>query len=400
MNVLKIGIFTDSYPPSLDGVATSVYASARELKKRGHDVYIIAPAQPHRTDFKHVYRILSVQLYKEPPIRWGVEIPQLSTVQVSLLDFDLIHGHSGGPISLMGWQIAQIRDIPFIETYHTMWRHYRHYFPVPVLWKPWVLNKLCGYFGNHCDALVAPSEKVKKELELIGVKKPVYVVPSGIDLEEYQEERTENFLHKLLGLEAQIKILLSVGRFEREKNDDFLIKSFALVVKTHPKTVLVLIGQGRDEEKLKALTYMLEISDSVFFLSTGIGHGDMPKVYRDSYLFLFSSKTETQGLAIVEALATGVPVVALKDKAFEGTLFDGQNCLLSEENERLFAKKVSHLLENTHLHQKLSNNAEKMVQNFSAENTASKLESVYEDVLLRHKMTVENLWEKFIKAVI
>ncbi len=398
---LKIGIFTDSYLPSHDGVATSVYSSARELRKLGHEIYIIAPDQHHHKDFKNVYRLLSIQLYKEPPIRWGLEIPQPSLFKISNLEFDVIHGHSGGPISLLGWQIAQIRSVPFVETYHTMWRHYGHYFPISSLWKPRILKKICAIFGNDCDALIAPTEKVKKELISYGVKKPVYIVPSGIDLEEYEnEEVKKNFLHHKLGIDGDKKILLTVGRFEHEKNDPFLLRAFAKIEKNYPDCVLVMIGEGRDEPSLKKLAESLNIAEKVYFVDKGIEHAEMPKVYKDGYLFLFASQTESQGLAIVEALASGVPVVAVADDAYIGVVEDNQNGYLSSKEESVFCEKVVKLLNDSQLHKQFSVAAKTSAEKFSAEKTVKKLETVYFDVLSTHKMNMENFWQKTIKAII
>ena len=121
---MKIGFFTDSYLPMHDGVATSTHTYAEELKRRGHDVYIIAPKHPRYKDKeKHIYRLTSVKLFV-PEFRFALQIPQKSLLHTIKTDFDLIHGHNGGPISFLGWELARARNIPYVLTYHTFWSHY------------------------------------------------------------------------------------------------------------------------------------------------------------------------------------------------------------------------------------------------------------------------------------
>lgn len=376
---MKIGFFTDSYLPSPDGVATSVESSAKELQKLGHEVSIIAPNQPHTKDREHIYRLLSIRIVKAPDVWWALEVPQPALFKIANLEFDIIHGHSGGPVSFLGWQLAQLHTIPFVETYHTLWKYYRHYLPNPDLVKLWMVKKFTAYVGNDCDAMIAPTFKAKKDLVADGVKKPVYIVPNGIYIENFSG-REKGYLHKRLHISADKKILLTVGRLHKEKAIDFLITSFKEVKKTFPDTVFVIIGKGHNEAYLKKMAETLQLTDSIYFAGS-IPYADMPSAYADTDLFLFASTTETQGMVVVEALASGVPVIAVKDNAFVDVIENEINGYLVDKDTGQFAKKIKTVLHDEIVLKKLSHNARKSAEQFSIDYTTRILEQVYQEII-------------------
>lgn len=387
---MKIGMFTDSYLPARDGVATSVAATAHALTQRGHEVYIIAPAHPHVKDTAHVYRIFSVQIYKEPEIRVALEIPQLALLKISVIDFDIIHGHSGGPISFMGWQLARARNIPFIETYHTLWKYYQHYIFFPKLLTPGLIKKISVLFGNDCDAIIAPTDKVKKELLSYGIRTPIYVVPSGIEMEQF-EHTNKGYLHATLRLPSTCRIILSVGRLEKEKSMDFLITAFSMAYADCPNTVLVLVGEGRDKEKLQCLARAFHIEQAVLFTGA-VPYRLMPSIYSDADLFVFASQTEAQGLVIMEALAAGLPVLAVDDAAFDGVIRDGFNGYTLKKNSSLFAQKMITLMGTKPLRMKLAYHAITTAHKHSASQTALSLEQIYRELIDQKKHQTPPSW--------
>ena len=126
---MRIGFFTDGFLPQPNGVATSVFEAARELERRGHEVFIVAPRYPGFVDKNiNVIRLTSIKIFEEPEMRIALNIPDRGLRKIMSMDFDLIHGHSGGPVTFLGFQVARAKKIPYVATYHTLWNKYTHYF--------------------------------------------------------------------------------------------------------------------------------------------------------------------------------------------------------------------------------------------------------------------------------
>ncbi len=378
---MKIGIFTESYIPQLDGVATSVHAQAKELEKLGHEVYVIAPRYPKYKDKRNVIRLISVKVYEKPLVRIGLQIPQRSLLKILQIDFDVIHGHSGGPITFLGWQIAHMKKIPYVATYHTMWNRYAHYLLKGAI-KPRMLEISSVLFGNVCDCLIAPTGKVKDELKQYGVKKPIHVIPSGVEVERFTKQK-EGYLRRKVGLKKTDKILLSVCRLGKEKSVDFLIKTFKDVYAVDQSAYLVIVGDGGEKLKLMELAEKLGISDRVKFTG-GIPNIRIPEVYADADVFLFASTTETQGMVILEAMASKLPVVAVVDKAFKDIVIDNYNGYLVKKNTKIFAKQIVTILHDNSLRHTLGVNGRKTAEENSVHNTTATLEAVYKDLIAEY----------------
>ncbi len=375
---MRIGFFTDGFLPQPHGVTTSVLESAKELERRGHEVYIIAPKYPGYVDRnKKVIRLTSLKVHKTPETRISLNLPDKALRKIMSMDFDIIHGHSGGPTTLLGWEVARAKKIPFVVTYHTLWNRYTHYFLKGKVVGPRVMERATKIFGNQTDFLIAPTGRVEKELRSYGVKKPVEVVPSGIDVEAFKNEE-KGFLREKIKNQKD-PIILFVGRLGREKSVDFLIRSFKYVHDNLPSTQFVIVGDGVDRKKLENLASKLKVLSNIHFL----GHIDMSlmrKVYKDAEVFVFSSTTETQGLVVPEALASGVPVVAVDDPAFE-CIESGKNGYLVEKDPKEFALKTLSILENKDLRKQMGQYAFESAQTFSVKNTVDSLENVYFEVL-------------------
>lgn len=380
---MTIGFFTDSYYPFLDGVATSVEACAKALEKRGHKVYVIAPRYPkHKDKDKNIYRLTSIK-FLSSQARLALQLPERSLLKVLRIDFDIIHGHSGGAATLIGLQIAKARNIPYIATYHTLWNRYTHYFLKGRVVKPKMIESSSRIFGNLCTMLIAPTQRVKHELLNYGVNRPIKVVPSGINLEDFRNH-PKGFLRKKTKIGMDKKILLYVGRLGKEKSVDFLIRSSKHVFDQAKDVVLVLVGAGDEKERLRKLAKELGVDKQVYFVG-GVKNINIPRIYADADIFVFSSETETQGMVIVESLASGVPVVAVNDPAFENIVVSGKNGYLVKKNESSFSAKVLELLKDENKRDKFSKAAIKSAEKFSIDIMAEKLEKYYLTLLESHQ---------------
>lgn len=377
---MKIGFFTDAYFPQVNGVVTSVYETAKELKNRGYEVVIIAPSYPNYKDKKseNVVRLSSLLLHKKLNIRLATHFPDRNLFNLYKDKFDIIHSHGGGTISLLGLEMARIKKIPVVFTYHTLWNKYTHYFLKGAV-RPKVVEKVSRIMCNRFTAIIAPTDSIKNELISYGVKKPIRVIPSGVDFKKFKV-KNKGFLRKKLKLKKENKILLFIGRLGKEKSIDLLIEAFALIAKEDRNTVFVIVGEGTEKKNLENLASLLGIGNKVYFTGN-VDFEDMPFVYKDADLLLFSSKTETQGLVILEAMASGLPVIAVKDAIYKGIIKDNVNGILVNNDKEEFSRGCLNFL-NKPIHKiRLSDNAVKFVEEFSISTTAETLEKLYKKLI-------------------
>ncbi|MBI4089469.1 MAG: glycosyltransferase [Candidatus Levybacteria bacterium] len=375
---VKIGFFTDAYYPQVNGVVASVHDTAEELRKKGHRVLIIAPRYPNYEDQDGVVRLSSISVQKSLNIRLATHFPEKALINLYKEQFDIIHSHGGGVISLLGLELASIKKIPIVFTYHTAWGEYSHYFFKGLI-KPGILNFMSKIFCNHCDSIVAPSEKIKKELLSFGVEKPISVIPTGLDLEKFKKGE-KGYLKKQLNIKESNKILLTVGRLGAEKSIDFLIKSFGIISRKNKNVVLVIVGDGPDKQSLQELANSLGLKEKVYFFGN-TDPNNMPSVYTDADIFLFASTTETQGLVIPESMACGTPAVAVSDTVLQNIIKNKRNGIITEKDLNKYSQAVLELLINEKYLSELSKNAKTDSSEFSITKTTSTLEGLYSSLI-------------------
>ncbi len=383
---MKIAFFTDSYYPDISGLSISLENFIKTLRLQGHEVYLFAPHVQGYADYdKKIFRVRSLKvLDSEPAVRFPVLIPSTTFQKMFSLNFDIVHAHGNGAFSLLGYQIARLKGVPFVLTFHTVHTKYTHYLFNGRIIKPRAVAAGLKLFANLCDGVVAPSEKMKKELIKVGFKGEIEVIPSFINLEMYRKVE-KGFLHRKLGLADSTPILLSVGRLGKEKNFPFLLKVFQLLYRDNRDIHFAIVGQGPDRDKLKKLSDSLGIGERVHFTGK-VDPYEMPKVYADGDIFLFASDSETQGMCILEAAAAGLPFVVVRDDAFGDVVHDGVNGFTTSEDKIEFTDKVKLLLQDSNLRKKFGQASKKLASgNFEGEKISSHLTEYYSGVLARRK---------------
>lgn len=395
---MKIGVFTDAYFPQVNGVVTSVYQAVQELRRRGHDVYIITSRYPNYKDDKknNVIRLSSFLINRKLNIRLATHFPEKELFDLYKMDFDIIHGHSGGTISLLGLEIAKIKKIPFVFTYHTLWAKYTHYLLNGFLIKPKIIKAISRIFCNRCTVIIAPSKKIEEELLSYGVKKPIRIIPSGLDLISFLNIK-KGFLREKIKAKDTDKILLYAGRLGKEKSIDFLIKAFEIISKKNKNVIFAIVGDGPQKEELEELTKKLGLEEKIYFTGN-IQPSYMPSIYYDSYLFLFASQTETQGLVLLEAMASGLPAVAIDDLAVTDIIKNNKNGIISNKDINEYAKSTLQLLDDNNFRNKLAGNAKEDVQKFSIIKTVDALEKLYSEYIISPKVLSAHLISIVIPA--
>lgn len=382
---MKIAFFTDTYYPDLNGVTVSVSNFAKELRKKGHKVYIFAPKieGKHKDKDKNLIRLPSFKILSkvEPQIYTPTIWPNKEFREMFTEDFDIIHAHGNGPYSLLGYSIGKIKRIPFVMTFHTIHTHYTHYIFNGKIITPRMVSMGLKTFAHRCSLVITPSEKMKKELLSYGVKKQIHVIPNFLEGDRFKKNK-KGYLHKLLNLPKETPIILTVGRIGKEKNIDFILKVFREVCKTDTKSHLVVVGRGPESDNLITLSKKLGIEKRVHFTG-GIDYEFMPLVYKDATLFVFASYTETQGVCVLEASASGIPLVINNDGAFKGMVDDGVNGYILPLNISKFSEKIVKLLEDKDLRDKMGRKAEIIAEkNFDASKITTELINIYNKIVV------------------
>lgn len=378
---MKIGFFTETYFPQLNGVSVSLAFIKSELEKNGHQVYVFAPKVPGYKDTENnIIRLRSLTVLNSEPEQ-KLPISAIDFRKVLQLKLDVVHGHGGGFVSILGYELALTKGYPYVLTYHTYIEKYLHYFFLKSkkITLP-IAKKGSRLICNLSDVVIVPSQKMKTILRGYGVKKEISVIPNPISLESFVKGKM-GFLRKKLNIDTDKVILLTVSRLGQEKNIDFLIKSFLKVYEKSKNVVLVIVGLGPEEARLKALVKKLALEEKVFF--TGfIDTKQMPQVYSDSDIFVFASTTETQGLVVLEAAACQLPLIVVKDEAFNDPIKDGFNGYMVEEKVDLFAEKVLDLVSDNEKRKQFGINSSQHVRSvFDQAKIIKQFEKVYNEAI-------------------
>lgn len=386
---MKIGLFTDTYYPQINGVATSVLMLKENLEKLGHKVYVFTTTDPkaERRE-KNVYRVASVPFKSSR--RVGLFYNPRLAKHIRKLNLDIIHTHTEFTLGIFGRVMARELDIPLLHTYHTIYENYTHY-----IVKLGALNtiaksaarKFSARFCNSADKVIVPTEKIKDLLISYNVKKEISIIPTGIELDKfsrfYNDSDMINKLKADLNINPNDKVILYIGRISEEKSIDQILIAMQLYFKDKDDVKLVLIGDGPDKISLEEKAKELGIYNQTIFA------GERPwdeigMYYQLGDVFVSASQSETQGLTYIEALASGVPVVAKADRCLEGVIKEGVNGYTYHIMEELYHYLDSILFDDLEKN-RLSVGAIKSIDKFSGANFALAIEEEYIDIIKTKK---------------
>lgn len=382
---MKIGFFTDGYLPSLHGVTISIETFRKNLENFGNQVFVFAPAaENYKDENPRIIRFKSVKVFPEKETYFALPfLPQNHQLrEIIKIKLNICHAHSPFNLGFLGKFISLWKKIPLVYTHHTLYSEYAKFYLKENLITPYLARVWSTWFSNLSDLVIAPSTKIKKLLKEYGTKKEIEILPTGVDINFFKENpKNKLLLRKKLSLKEDSKILLFVGRIEGEKNPLFLIDVLREIIRKRKDVFLVFVGSGGFIEKIKEKAKKLGVLKFVKFTGR-IPHSQIPFYYQGADIFVFSSFTETQGIVILEAEATGLPVVVVKDEAFIDVIENNKNgFLVKKENPKLFASFIFKLLESPLLYKNFSRRSRKIAEKFSQEKQAKKLLSIYKDLI-------------------
>ncbi len=339
---MRVALFTNNYLPFCGGVTTSVETLRRGLVGRSHEVWVFAPRFPGAVHDSHVVRYPSLPAATYPEFALAVPFSRTIAARVRALSIDVFHAQHPFLLGPTARRLARRPRRPLIFTYHTRYEKYAHYVPLQRTLVEAAAVRLSTRFAARATAVIAPSAVIRDELLSRGVRSPIAVVPTGIDLSRFcPGDRPA--ARRAVGLAADERVLLYVGRLDREKSVERILLSFDRIASTVPRARLLLIGQGTQAEALRRLAGSLPIADRIQFLGLR-AHADLPVWYQAADLFVFASETETQGLVLAEAAACGLPAVAVASPGCEEVVQDGASGLLTKAEPAALAEAAIGLL--------------------------------------------------------
>ena len=289
-----------------------------------------------------VLRYPSIPATTYPEFPLAIPYAPAMTARVRALDVDVFHAHHPFLLGPAAARLARRAGRPVVFTYHTRYEKYAHYVPLTRAVVERAAIRLSTRFAARVDAVIAPSVVVRDELVRRGVRGPVAVIPTGVDLTHFRPGDRVGARHAL-GLPADGPVLLYVGRLDREKSVDRVLLAFERVASTVPRARLVLVGHGKEAERLRRRAATLSAAGGVQFLGVR-AHDTLPLCYQAADLFLFASETETQGLVLAEAAACGLPAVAINASGCEEVVRDGETGLLTKGDDTALAEAAIGLL--------------------------------------------------------
>jgi len=325
---MNIAIFTDTYGPQINGVATSTQMLEKELVARGHNVYIFTTTDPHaRTSPPNVFRLPSMPFIFLPTHRFGLIYPPKLLLKTRKLKLDIIHTQTEFALGVFGRFIARFFKIPQVHTYHTVYEDYVHYIANGHLITPKMARKYSRIFCHGARAVIAPTAKTVDLLLSYGVERPLRIIPTGIDFEPFRRGKyTDDEINEIkcgLGVDLSAPVVVSVGRVAKEKSLDVVLGQFPALLKKLPNAKFIIVGGGPLLADLKTMAQTLGVADSVFFTGPQ-PWAQIGKYYQLGDVFVSASTSETQGLTYIEAMAAKVAVCAKKDPAVDDIVINGE----------------------------------------------------------------------------
>jgi len=375
---MHVGLFSDAYLPEISGVTTTVHWLKEELENLGHVVYVYAPHyEGIGEDEPGVFRFRSGQFAFHKASR--VALPYSRVATRSLKDLDILHSHTPFSMGLVAVGAAMRYHLPHVNTYHTHLMEDRQYLPRALRPREREAGKIIAAFCNRCTLITAPSTSFKKELLSYGVHRPIRVFPFGVKLSLFRQPpawdpRTE------LNIPEKATLFLYAGRLAMEKNLPFLIRAYEKIHAQDPASVLVLAGDGPIREQTQEQVKEMGLADAVRF--TGfLDHSRLVDLYKAADLFLFASKTETQGLVLVEAMAAGTPAVAIGALGVLDVIQNGVNGILVPEDEGTFVAQALALANDEERRSLLQQGALARAEELSTHNSTLRLLEVFDECL-------------------
>ncbi|MDP1924635.1 MAG: glycosyltransferase [Thiobacillus sp.] len=343
---MRILMVSDVYFPRVNGVSTSIQTLRQALARAGHASVLVVPQYPAAQPEADIVRVPGWQIPRDPEDR--LMHPRALAAALDTLDpadFDIVHIHTPFLAHRVGVRWARKHKLPCVETYHTLFEEYFHHY-LPFLPKSWLAAAARMISRKECDgvtAVIAPSSAMKNALIGYGVSSPIHIIPTGLRLADFATCDGAAFRAKH-GIAPERPVIACVGRVAFEKNLDFLLRVTEAIRRSLPDVLFVIAGEGPARASLEKMAVKRGLSDNVRFIGYLERRTELPACYCAADVFVFASKTETQGLVLLEAMALGVPVVGLAEMGTKDVLKEGEGCRIAPDDVAGFVRTLLPLL--------------------------------------------------------
>lgn len=402
---MRIGLFTDTFPPEINGVANSTNILRNELVKHGHEVYVVTTfsgsGHAKWDDDGKILRLAG----KELPFLYGYVATSpfhaFAMEEVRKLDLDVIHAQTEFGVGIFARLCAKQLHVPVVSTYHTTYEDYTHYVnfinskTVDEYAKKGVA-KVSKLYGDTSMEVIAPSQKTKNMLVGYQIRKNIDVIPTGLELDkfspEHLDQKKRHEIRSEFGISDEERLVVYVGRLAKEKSMDLVIRGFKKAYDSGTKIKLLIVGGGPDEDNCRNLVKKLGMEKDIFVAGPRPST-DVPDIYRTADGFVSASLSETQGMTFIEALAAGLPILVRRDEVLEGLCIEGRTGSYFTDEDSLAEKlQVFKEMPQAKLDE-MHTNALEVVKPYSSEVFYEKVIKVYERVIeaYHHQYRIEDV---------
>ncbi len=402
---MNICMFTNTYLPYVGGVARSVDFFSKDLRNRNHRVLVVAPSFPEEPeDEPHILRVPAIQNFNASDFSVRIPIPFLIDQKIDAFEPDLIHSHHPFLLGDAALRAARRRKLPLVLTYHTQYEKYTHYVPFDSESLKRFVIHLATAYANMCLKVIAPSRSISRIIRRQGVEVPVDVVPTGVDIADFEKGRGETFRSEW-NISPESFVIGTCSRLAPEKNLAYLADAVAVYLKTDPKGLFLVLGEGPAGDDIHRIFREHGTGRQLIMTGNQSGSG-LYNAYNAMDLFVFASKTETQGMVLVEAMAAGKPVIALDASGTREAVQDGQNgrLLPADTSENAFAREIAEFRKMENRAAQMGKNARLTARELSRSKCAQRMEALYRSVLASDRSAGNAgdelvAWDKLLEGI-